>query len=60
MVLMVRNRVLAGVAAAALTASATIALTAAPAAAHNEHPSCVLLHLQLETRSQGDIIHFCI
>ena len=58
---MVRTRVLAGIAAAALAASATVALTASPAAAHyEEHASCVLLHLQVEARSTGDIIHFCI
>ena len=58
---MVRNRVLAGIAAAALAASATVALTASPAGAHYDgHASCVLLHLQLETRSGGDIIHLCI
>jgi hypothetical protein len=62
MVTMVRNRLLAGVAAAALAASATIALTAAPAAAHDgsDHPGCFLLHLQIEANSTGDIVHLCI
>lgn len=59
---MVRTRVLAGIAAAALAASATVALTAGPASAHDgsDHPGCALLHFQVEARSTGDIIHFCI
>jgi hypothetical protein len=65
MVTMIRTRLLAGVAAAALATAATVALTASPASAVSDHgsdhePPCALLHLQINTGPNSDLIHLCI
>jgi hypothetical protein len=64
MVTMIRTRLLAGVAAAALATAATVAITASPAGAEVDHgsdhePPCVLLHLQVNIGG-GDLVHLCM
>ena len=52
-----RRKIMAGVAAAAVVAGGTLALSQSPAEAHG---NCALLHLEITSVPALNILHLCI
>ena len=52
-----RQKIMAGVAAAAVVAGGTLAVTESPAEAHGE---CRIIHLSIDSVPALNLIHLCI